>query len=168
MMVSFSCRPEVISYVGRGLQTHSHVTPFNLVSRSHNENDSLPFTSTLKCLNRHGQNFCGGVERNFHGGVHSGDQFVFGVGNIYFGVHGPRSHIDLIGEADNFPFKGAVHARHIDGDRLANLDIGNRSFGNGNHEAQQAILRQDGKGRSRLYSRKFPLEATPPCRHKSA
>ena len=162
MTVSFSCRPEVISTSVADCSPSATSRLSILLSRSHNQHDALPFLAGLDRLNGHGQDFCGGVERNFYGGVHSGDQFVFGIGNIHFGVHGPRGHIDLIGEADDFPFKGPIHARNIDGDGLADPDIGNRPFRNGNHQAQKIVLRQAAKSGIAFVGREVPAGSSAP------
>ena len=92
---SFSSRPEVISTSVADCSPKVTLRLSILFPGPTTMTIPFPFFRGLDCLDRHGQNIRGGVEGNLYGGVHSGNQFVFGIRNIHFGMHGSRRSVSI-------------------------------------------------------------------------
>src|ERR1700730_10412698 len=126
--------------VGRILKSKGHVASFNPVVATHDEHGPMVLAGGLHRLERHGQNVLRFVQRDLSGSVHSGDEFVFRIGHIDFGVHRARSRIDLFGEPDDSAVEGSVICGDVDGNCLAEMKIRYSPFRHRDHETQEGVL----------------------------
>jgi hypothetical protein len=86
---------------------------------------------------------------------HARAQGEIGVGNVDFGGHGARIHLESPRESYDFTVPDAFKSGNIDENVSSGLDQGNIRFRNGHSKTEQIALRDTNHGLD------FVLEAVP-------